>query len=229
MSRQPPAPRRVAHPHRGVRIARTERQVLGHALDEPQRQTLERRCCRAASGSRSCRTGTRARARGRARGRCRRAARRTAARCGACSGSVTPPVPSPMIAADDVGLLEIGMRWRRGSSGWRPRSSWSSSRSSRACQRSAIRAAIVDRRRAPPGRSRCRSARSSAPGNQESYWTLLRPKSWARASADVQIEFGRIDVVERLDHLRLRQVRLKQFRVVVESLSSSGIWPSRCG
>ena len=30
--------RRVAQPHGRVRIVRAERQVLGHALDEPQRQ-----------------------------------------------------------------------------------------------------------------------------------------------------------------------------------------------
>ena len=32
--------RGVAHPHRRVRVDRTDRQVLGHAFDEPQRETM---------------------------------------------------------------------------------------------------------------------------------------------------------------------------------------------
>ena len=32
--------RRVAHPHRGVRIDRADREVLGHPFDEPERQAL---------------------------------------------------------------------------------------------------------------------------------------------------------------------------------------------
>ncbi len=36
--RQLLAPRRLPHPHRGVRIDRADGEVLGHALDEPERQ-----------------------------------------------------------------------------------------------------------------------------------------------------------------------------------------------
>jgi len=32
------APRCVAHPHRRLRIDRTDRQIFGHPLDEPERQ-----------------------------------------------------------------------------------------------------------------------------------------------------------------------------------------------
>ena len=32
---------RVAHPHRGMRVVRADRQILGHPLDEPQRQCLD--------------------------------------------------------------------------------------------------------------------------------------------------------------------------------------------
>ena len=37
-ARQAAVARRVAHPHRGVRVVRAQREVFGHAFDEPERQ-----------------------------------------------------------------------------------------------------------------------------------------------------------------------------------------------
>jgi hypothetical protein len=39
----PVAADRVAHPHRGVRVLGTDREVLRHSLDEPERQPRDTR------------------------------------------------------------------------------------------------------------------------------------------------------------------------------------------
>ena len=42
-------------------------------------------------------------------------------------------------------------------------------------------------------------------------------------------QLRRVDVVERLDDLRVGRCACSSSAVVVDSLSSSGMWPSRCG
>ena len=158
--RQPVVRRGVAQPHRRVAIAGAERQVLGHAFDEPAGQDE-----RVLPGAPSrCRSGTRARSRGRARGRSRRGRRQTASRCATSSARSGRRCPRRR-GRRDVGLSEMRVA-RVEHQRLPPRET--------VVQHAARSARTSARPSAPhgasllllPGSNRCRSGRSEGRGNR---------------------------------------------------------------